>query len=129
MWVAPNEHRDHHLGLDSQAFLERATHAAHDALLVAADRALRQCGDLVRKLPRPRQCGSARDDLVEEADAVCLLGVDAPPGDHQLHRSGETDDERQPHPARAWAPRWFASPERATGWCSSLTRRLIEGAD
>src|SRR5207253_2466609 len=56
MRIAPHEHRDHHLGLDSQAFLERATYAPHDALLVAADRALRQCGDLVCKLPRPREC-------------------------------------------------------------------------
>src|SRR5271154_1591735 len=38
--VASHEHRDHHLGLDAQALLERAADAPHDALLVAANRTL-----------------------------------------------------------------------------------------
>jgi hypothetical protein len=54
---------------------------------------LRQGGDLVRELD-----GAAErvvGDLVDEADAQRLLGVDGAAGDDELHRLGEADDERQ----------------------------------
>jgi hypothetical protein len=37
------------------------------------------------------------DHLVHEADALRLAHVDAAPGDDQLHRLGESHDEREPH--------------------------------
>ena len=40
---------------------------------------------------------AARHDLVDQPDRERLVGVDAPARDHQLHRPGEADDERQAH--------------------------------
>src|SRR6476646_4659094 len=71
--IAAHEHRDHHLSLDAQAFLERSPDAAHDALLVTADRSLGQSGDLMRELLRARQRASARHDLVDESNPVRLF--------------------------------------------------------
>ena len=83
------------LRLDPQALLERAPDAEHHALLVRADRALRQRGDLARQLLRARERLAVRDDLVDEPDALGLVDVDAAAGDDQLHRPREPDDERQ----------------------------------
>src|SRR5213082_3846420 len=74
--VAPHEHRDDHLGLDAQPFLERAAEAAHDALLVAANRPLGQRGDLLRELLGALERGAARDDLVDKPDLERLLDAD-----------------------------------------------------
>jgi len=78
--VAAHEHRHRHLGLQAQPLLERAADMAHDRLLVGADRALRQLGDLVRELQRALERLAARDDLVDQADALGLVDVDAPAG-------------------------------------------------
>jgi hypothetical protein len=73
--VTAHEHRDGHLGLDLQPLFERVTDAPHHALIVGADRALRQRGDLVRKLLGALQGKTARNDLVNEADARGLVGA------------------------------------------------------
>src|SRR3954471_14046650 len=65
--VAAHEHRDDQLGLDPQALLKRPADAKDQALLVGAQGALRQRGDLVRQLLRTRQGLPTRHHLVGEA--------------------------------------------------------------
>ncbi len=76
MRVAAPEHRQRDLDLLAEALLVGAPDVAHHGLLVGADRALRQGGDLVRELTMPAQRLALVDDLVGEPDRQRLLGDD-----------------------------------------------------
>src|SRR6201997_1232803 len=97
VFVTAHEHRNDHLRFDAQPLFQGVAAVAEQALLVGADGALRERGDLVRERHRALERLAARHHLVDQADALRFADVDAPAGDDELHRFGETDDQRQPY--------------------------------
>src|SRR5262249_28083055 len=91
--VASREHRERVLGLLAQPLLVGEPDIPDHRLLVGADRALGQRGDLVGELDRALERLALRHHLVREPDPKRLLGADLAAGDDQLHRARVADGE------------------------------------
>src|SRR6185295_5411924 len=84
------------LVLKRDAVGEGHAEAFYGGAAVGEHRLLAEGRDPLGQLQRPLQVAAGRDDLVDEADPVSLLGADRSAGEDQLQGAAQADDAGQP---------------------------------